>query len=380
MKVIAFHLPQYYPVPENDAWWGPGFTDWVNVARVRPRFRGHHQPQIPADLGFYDLRSEAARIAQADLARRFRVGAFCFYHYWFNGTAMLETPIVEMLRSGRPDFPFCLAWANENWTRSWDGLENEVLLRQDYAAYDPGAHVRWLAPFFRDPRCLRVHGKALFLVYNPSAFPRREETVVRWREEARREGINGLYLVSVLSHRNTLDSEAAQRAGFDASVEFYPDPRLRVRSRWVWPLGGLAGRAWNRGVKWLGLWKRLPFVPSARVLSYENLVEQALARAEPHATTFPCVMPSWDNSARRRTGATVIQNDDPALYGRWLQGALKRVERFGDDEQLVFVNAWNEWAEGCHLEPDRRHGLAFLEETRRVVESDAAANRAESIA
>src|SRR4029077_7166935 len=213
VKLIAFYLPQYHPIPENDDWWGKGFTEWTNVTKARPWFRGHYQPHLPADLGFYDLRLPETREAQANLARQYGIHGFCYYHYWFNGRRLLERPFNEVLASGSPDFPFCLCWANENWTRAWDGLEREVLIQQHYDSNDDLAHIRWLANAFRDPRYIRVHGKPLFLVYRVASLPDPMQTVSIWREEARRLGIGELFLCAVESRVGGSQSVNPSRLG-----------------------------------------------------------------------------------------------------------------------------------------------------------------------
>ncbi len=364
MRAIAFYLPQFHAIPENDEWWGPGFTDWTNVKRATPRLPGHYQPHVPSELGYYDLTSREARSAQAELARTHGIGGFAYYHYWFNGKLLLERPLEEVLSLGEPDFPFCICWANENWTRSWDGEERRVLMRQDYAAYDPFEHIRHLARAFRDRRYIRVKDRPLFLVYNPSDLPDIAGKVIAWRQAAARLGLPGLYLASVLSHRNGLSPAAALAVGFDASVEFFPSRRLALRREAGSLLPWLFGRIWNKATRILGLGGVLPVLPVTNVFSYRRALESVLKSPAPRFKTFPCVVPSWDNSPRRRTGATVLQNLDPALYAEWLRHALGRAEAYEPDERLVFINAWNEWAEGCHLEPDVRSGRGFLEATR----------------
>src|SRR5262245_38427558 len=231
MRLICFYLPQYYPTSENDVWWGPGFTDWRNVARARPRFRGHRQPHVPADLGFYDLRLEETRVAQAELAVQYGIGGFCYYHYWFNGRLLLERPFNDVLDSGRPDLPFCLCWANENWTRRWDGHDQEILIGQHYDDYDPSMHVKWLERAFRDPRYIRIDGKPLFLVYRPDDIPNLADVVRAWRRGAEAAGQRGVYLSWVESSWSSrLSASQMLEMGFDSVVEFQPNP-LAVGAR-----------------------------------------------------------------------------------------------------------------------------------------------------
>ena len=219
-RVIAFYLPQYHPFPENDRWWGAGFTEWRNVVKARPLFRGHYQPHLPADLGFYDLRVPEVRQQQAALAERYGLSGFCYYHYWFNGHRLMQRPVEEMLASGKPDFPFMLCWANENWTRAWDGGEQEVLIRQEYSEEDDRAHIRYLLDeVFRDPRYIRVDGKPVFAVYRSALFPDIRRTIEVWREEAAARGVE-LYLCRVESFNAAGREELA--VGFDAAIEFQP--------------------------------------------------------------------------------------------------------------------------------------------------------------
>ncbi|MHB8079555.1 MAG: glycoside hydrolase family 99-like domain-containing protein, partial [Candidatus Krumholzibacteriia bacterium] len=349
-RVIAFYLPQFHPIPENDAWWGPGFTEWTNVARSRPAFPGHDQPRLPGELGFYDLRLPEVMAAQAALARAHGVDAFCHYHYWFGGRRLLETPVERMLASGRPDLPFCLCWANESWTRAWDGRSDEVLLAQTYGEDDDRAHARDLLRFFRDPRYLRVAGRPVFLVYRPSRLPDAARSAAVWREEAARAGLPGLYLCGVESFLEDRGDPAAW--GFDAAVEFQPD--------------------WAN----LGEPLRNPAFGRHRVHDYADFVARQAAKPAPGWRRHPCVTPRWDNTARRPADSVVLLNAEPRLYGEWLATALAAQSALPPDARLVFVNAWNEWGEGCHLEPDLVAGRAWLEATREAVARAAAAPRA----
>jgi len=362
LRLIAFYLPQYHPIPENDLWWGTGFTEWTNVTKARSLFPGHYQPHVPADLGFCDLRVPEVREAQAALAQEYGISGFCYYHYWFNGKRLLNRPFDEVLRSGKPEFPFCLCWANENWTRRWDGLHQEILICQNHSLEDDREHIRHLFSAFEDKRYIRVHGKPLFLVYRTEILPEPERTADVWRETARAAGLGDLYLVRVESHSKQPDP---RRIGFDAAVEFAPDlnvlrlPKLH-RSQW-----DLQARVENQ-LRKVGVLPQAYF--DHNVYSYDDLVTGMLAKPSEPYTWFRCVTPSWDNSARRAKAALIIHKSRPEAYERWLGEMIQTtVNTFEGDERLLFVNAWNEWAEGNHLEPDQRWGRAYLEATRRAV-------------
>jgi hypothetical protein len=350
-RCVAFYLPQYHPIPENDEWWGRGFTDWTNVVQGRPLFRGHYQPHLPADLGFYDLRLPEIREAQAELAQAHGINAFCYYHYWFEGKRLLHRPLDEVLASGRPDFPFCLCWANENWTRVWDGSADHVLLRQTYSDQDDLDHIRWLLGVFADKRYLRIGGRPVFLVYRPTQLPDAKSTTRIWREEAMRRGVGELYLCAVESPFPPDWQRDPHDMGFDAVVGFAPLsdlPRLKQRS--------LAGRGLRRALQ-----LTRP-QPHNLIYDYRDVVTSSVTSPPPRYKRFPCVNPAWDNSSRRRgRPALMFLNSSPQAYELWVRETLRRFEPFSADENLVFVNAWNEWAEGNHMEPCQRWGRAYLE-------------------
>lgn len=355
VRAIAFYLPQFHPIPENDNWWGKGFTEWTNVAKARPRFSGHYQPHLPADLGFYDLRLPEAREAQARLAREHGIYGFCYYHYWFNGRRILERPVDEIVASGKPDFPFCLCWANENWTRRWDGENEKVLLRQIYSPEDDVAHIRALARYFKDPRYIRVEGKPLLLIYRVANLPDPAGTVRRWRTELERLGFPGVYLCNVES---VSKDRVPRSIGFDAAVEFAPDsstlPPPQRRSRpWCWARKlRLSNRAFAENY----------------IADYAETMRYMLSKSPPiDYLRFHGVTPSWDNSARVKKGAVILNGATPELYGQWLREIVERTRHRAPQQQLIFINAWNEWAEGNHLEPCQRWGRAYLEETARAL-------------
>ncbi|MBE2213778.1 MAG: glycoside hydrolase family 99-like domain-containing protein [Opitutaceae bacterium] len=351
-RLIAFYLPQFHPIPENDLWWGRGFTEWSNLTRSRPLFPGHVQPRLPADLGFYDLRLSEVREAQAELARRAGISAFCYYHYWFGGRRLLERPLDEVVASGCPDFPFCVCWANESWTRRWDGLEREVLMAQEYAGVEPESFIRDLLPALRDPRYVRVNGKALLLVYRPESIPEARRWTDAWREFARANGVGELLLCRV----HSFSQEAPEVLGFDAAVEFPPLGGLLERSLLApTEVTALVGS----GANFQGM-----------LADYPRFARMAAEAPPPPFRRFRGVAPSWDNTPRRRNRALVFTGANPDDYERWLSAALQHTVREQPaGERLVFVNAWNEWAEGCHLEPDVVWGDRYLRATRAAIAS-----------
>lgn len=349
-KLVAFYLPQYHPIPENDSWWGPGFTEWTNVSRARPLFSGHYQPHIPADLGFYDLRLPETRADQAALAARYGIGAFCYYHYWFTGRRVLERPFNEVLASGKPDFPFLLCWANEDWTRAWDGHSRQVLLEQVYSPEDDRAHFEALLPAFTDRRYLKKDGRPIFLVYRARNLPDARATTNRWREMARAHGLPGLYLLRMESFWE--ESGDPEPLGFDAAVEFQPEWRVLADPRWR--------RTIRKGMRRFGLtW---PGSLRHNIHNYADVVRRALEKPRPDYLRYPGVAPSWDNSARRTWDGLILEDCQPKIYEDWLRAVLSR-----EQPEMVFINAWNEWAEGCHLEPCRRWGHAYLEATKQAL-------------
>lgn len=356
LRAVAFYLPQYHPIAENNEWWGKGFTEWTNVTKAAPLFPGHYQPHLPSDLGFYDLRLAEVRAAQAALAREHGIHGFCYYHYWFNGRRILERPFNEILASGQPDFPFCLCWANENWTRRWDGQDREVLLGQNYGEEDDRAHVRSLAATFADKRYIRIGNRPVFLIYKASFMPDAAKTVAMWRKTAREEGIGELYLCNVEAEGKEHGHSA--RWGFDAAVEFAPDWRnMPPRQR-----QGLPWRILRR----LGL--SSPAYGDHSIYEYDEVVAKMLAKPAAPYLRYRCVTPSWDNAARRKNGANILRGATPQKYQQWLSTVVNSFQPPSADENLLFINAWNEWAEGNHLEPCQKWGRAYLESTRQALQ------------
>jgi len=339
-KLIAFYLPQFHRIPENDAWWGEGFTEWTNVRRARPNFQGHYQPHVPGETGYYDLNDERILVGQADLAKAYGISGFCFYYYWFSGRRLLEMPIDRLLTTGQPDFPYCLCWANENWSRNWDGDNREVLVEQRYLPDDPERFIRELLPHFRDRRYLRVHGRPLLMVYRVGRIPNPVATFDTWRDVCRRNGVEPPYIVIASTFGyNTLPHDV----GADAVSDFPPH-----------------GVDFN-----VALARRLQAIRpgfKGHLVSYAQTIANFLGRPEPAGSHFPGIVPSWDNTARRQDDGLCILDANPDAFELWLRELIFRASLKPEvDERIVFINGWNEWAEGCHLEPDQRYGRAWLE-------------------
>ena len=356
-RLIAFYLPQFHPIKENDEWWGKGFTEWTNTARAKPRFPGHYQPHVPADLGFYDLRVPEVRAEQAKLAKAYGIEGFCYYHYWFGqGRRLLERPFNEVLKSGEPDFPFCLCWANDTWSGIWHGSPDRVLIKQEYPGpEDDQAHFDTLLPAFNDPRYMRVEGRPVFVVWLPTGFPDPQAMVTRWREMAARAGLPGLHLVGV--HR--ANWRAPEDLGFDASI-FNGVPKLRPWGTWANPFKKL-------------LYVAFRYFDVPTILSYENEIVTFVPDELPE-TRYPSLVHAWDNTPRSKGRGVVLRGSTPALFRRALQKALRltRGHNRHRDGRLVFLKSWNEWAEGNHLEPDLRDGHAYLQVIREEVEAERA--------
>jgi lipopolysaccharide biosynthesis protein len=331
-RLIAFYLPQFHPIPENDAWWGKGFTEWTNTAKAKPMFEGHYQPHVPADLGFYDLRVPQTRSDQAAMAREYGIEAFCYYHYWFAGRRILQRPFDEVLASGEPDFPFCLCWANATWSGVWYGEPNRVLIEQTYPGEeDHAAHFASLLPAFRDRRYLKVDGKPLFVIFTPAEIPDQPKTFALWRRMAEAAGLPGLYLLGC-AYSNVMNPA---RLGLDGAVATLL-PALRK--------GNAAGRP--------------------TVYGYRDIAPRLLLPPSPGVERYPCVIPNWDNTPRSGSNGLVLHDSTPELFAQHLQAALDQVRDKAPERRLVFVKSWNEWAEGNHLEPDLKFGRRYLEVVR----------------
>lgn len=337
VRLIAYYLPQYHAIEENDAWWGKGFTEWRNVARAFPVFEGHYQPRMPGELGYYDLRIPEIMERQVELAKLYGISAFCFHFYWFGGRRLLEGPLDHYLGTTSLDLPFCLCWANETWSRRWSGREQDVLMAQRHSAEDDIAVIRGLDKYFRDERYLKIDGKPVFTIYRASLFPDLKATITRWRGEMERMGYPGIYLIAT----NAFDFVGHEQYGFDALSEFPPH---QVRTPNIEK--SLAVSHFRDG---------------GRIRNYADVVAVEKAKPTGQGVVHPGVMPSWDNSARQPHSAQIYHGSTPELFEEWLTHAMQRAAKNPPDQRLVFINAWNEWGEGAYLEPDLRYGYAYLD-------------------
>jgi lipopolysaccharide biosynthesis protein len=356
LRPIAFVLPQFHPIPENDAWWGKGFTEWTNVTKAKPLFEGHYQPHLPTDLGFYDLRLPEARVAQAELAKAYGIHGFCYYHYWFNGKRLLNQPIDGMLKQKELDMPFMLCWANENWTRRWDGMESDILMQQNYSFEDDKEHMRWLCKdVFSDKRYIRVDDKPVFVVYRHNLFPDIKKTAKIWRDIAVKEfGYKDLYLFITESFGNKIDPN---KIGFDATIEFSPldviKNKIEIKHK----------------DSLFNMFKNKKKALKIDFRDFQLGVKDCMYRQLPDYKLYRGVTPSWDNTARKKENWIVAKGSSPELYYKWLKHVVTHFKPYSKEENFIFINAMNEWAEGNHLEPCIKYGTAYLEATKKALEN-----------
>ncbi len=355
VRVIALYLPQYHPIPENDLWWGKGFTEWTNVGKAKPLFRGHDQPKVPADLGYYDLRLPEARIAQARLAKQYGIEGFCYWHYWFgNGKQLLQRPFEEVLKTGEPDFPFCLAWANHSWKDKQfnKGGTNRTLIEQLYPGEDDYIkHFNYLLPAFKDHRYIRVDNKPVFMVYSPSELPSAKHFIELWQKLAKDNGLKGIHFVAHTYHVGEIEKQ--KNLGFDGvnivrlfdvfKKDYSLSKRIYMKTMRI---------LFNRG----------------RILDYGKAAECFSGEEDYQDFCYPTIIPNWDHSPRSGRSGHILIHSSAEKFRKHVAKTFDTIKGKPQDKQIVFLKSWNEWAEGNYIEPDLTHGLAYLEALKETIE------------
>lgn len=359
-KLVTFYLPQFYPIPENDRTWGKGFTEWRNVASASPRFIGHQQPILPADLGFYDLRVDDTIKQQIELAKQYGIYGFCFYYYWFSGKKLLETPLASFMKHSEWNFNFMICWANENWTKRWDGLDKDVIIAQQYLDSDALTFIKDVEDILLDPRYIRIGGKPALAVYRVADLNDPKNYVKTWREYFKKKHNLELHLISILS----FDNEDPAKDGFDAAIEFVPQG-VQFRAR------NFPG---NTPPSLDVTHKLLDINYEGKVFDYRAIVRNPEFHKPYDFLPYGCVMPSWDKDARKKgKDSATFHNSSPDLYAHWLDIAMSKTRQ--PNQEFLFINAWNEWAEGTVMEPSLHYGHAHLLRTAEVLARHSATAR-----
>lgn len=356
MKIIAYYLPQFHPFKQNDEWWGKGFTEWTNVAQARPLFKGHYQPRIPADLGFYDLRMPEVREAQAKMASEAGIEGFMYWHYWFgDGKMLLEKPLEWVLESGKPDFPFCFGWANHSWsTKTWKkgGVTQapKMIAEMKYLGEkDNRLHFDYCLKFFKDPRYIRVDNKPLFVIYSPYTFVGIEELIEQWNRWAKEEGLDGIYFVGNSLERK-ISIDGLLKMGFDAvsnNMRFFAEAKSKVVK------SEFAQKVRRKLSEKFGL--------PTMVFDYWKVVKNMECDDNKRENCFPVITPGYDRTARAGKAAKIYKNATPEKFKQHVHDMLEAVKDKSSEHKIIFLDSWNEWGEGNYMEPDLKYGHAFLE-------------------
>ena len=345
-RVIAFYLPQFHPIPENDQWWGKGFTEWTNVTKAQPLFEGHVQPKLPADLGFYDLRIPEVREAQAKMAQEYGVEGFCYWHYWLgDGKRLLEKPFNEVLESGKPDFPFCLGWANHDWKgKGFMGEEDRSLADQTYPSKeDAFEHFQFLLKAFKDHRYIQFEGKPILVIYRPQEIPDAKEYLDYWRSLAVENGLEGIYILGDTPSKNW------KELGIDGTL--YSGQRH------------LNDKVWEK----LGWKDKLKGTKQLKKVKYKDVLKYLLKPGGYSEGEYPVIIPNWDTTPRIKEEAIIFYENNPDVFQEHVRQIFDSVKDRPEEQNIVFLRAWNEWAEGNYLEPDMEFGMAMLEKLREEV-------------
>lgn len=343
IKVIAHYFPQFHVIPENEQWWGKGFTDWTNVKKATPLFTDHYQPHVPDDyFGYYNLLDIDIQKKQIELAKQYGIYGFCFYAYWFNGKRLLEKPLDNYLENKHLDLPFCICWANENWSRRWDGRDQDLLIEQKYSEKDDIDFIEHMSKYLKDPRYIRINKKPLVMVYRPNILPNIKKTVDRWRNWCVNNDIGDIYL----SYTQSFTDDHPGEYGFDAASEFPPN-------------NGSIGANIEQCLKYIDKHNEAVEV---NIVDWNKFLDRTHNYEQKNYTLFRCIMPSWDNAARKKSCAYTLVGSEPTNFQIMAENAFEyTLNHYQGDERIVFVNAWNEWGEGCHLEPDQKYGYSWLQ-------------------
>lgn len=371
-RIIAYYLPQFHPIPENDEAWGPGFTEWTNVAQAKPLFRGHYQPRIPADLGFYDLRLPETREQQARMAREAGIEGFCYYHYWMgNGKQLLQRPFNEVLASGKPDYPFCLAWANHEWTtKTWkNGGQTRMIAPMVYGGEDDyRAHFNYLLPAFKDKRYITVDDKPIFSIYDPYHFTDITHFIELWQKWAKENGLPGIHFTAMISNTTTIKRQedgSIKRImpNLESSEELYHDI-LSLGFDSITSFGKSRGEMKSEG-KYMRIAKKqihkwMPFLPALR-FDYPKVVRHFFSPEDKWDNVFPTIMPQWDRTPRAGRGEGIYVNATPDNFKKHIEDAIRIVSGKKEQHRIIFLKSWNEWGEGNYIEPDQKYGHGFLQ-------------------
>ena len=379
-RVIALYLPQFHPIPENNRWWGPGFTEWTNVAKAKPLFKGHVQPKIPADLGFYDLRLPEVRQQQADLAHEAGIEGFCYYHYWFGGKQLLERPFNEVLASGKPDFPFCLCWANHSWSnKTWNRKSNmqsnSMLIEQTYPGYDDDYnHFMNVLPAFRDKRYITIDGKPVFFLYNPWEHTRVKEWIVTWRKLAQENGLPGLHFVSMCDATLTFKlnpdgTKSRVLPNVESSQDLFQTV-LDMGFDAVNCIGMRRGEMLSEG-RMLNLCKtilRKAGLPIGQFFDYSRTVKGFCPPETKWENVYPTIVPQWDRSPRAATLDGIYVHATPKVFEEHINDALTYIEKKAPEHRIMVLKSWNEWGEGNYVEPDLEFGHGWLEAIKNTIQ------------
>lgn len=377
-RVIAYYLPQFHPIPENDKYWGKGFTEWTNVAKAKPLFKGHYQPRIPADLGFYDLRLPEVREQQAQMAREAGIEGFCYWHYWFgNGKRLLQRPFNEVLQSGKPDFPFCLAWANHSWkTSTWEnGGKDRMIVEQRYLGEeDYTMHFQEVLPAFRDKRYITIEGKPLFTIFDPYNFRDVSNFIKTWQRLAKENGLKDIYFIAMCNSTSTLqrNADGALRRvtpNLQSSEKVYND-LLNLGFDGINSFGKSRAEMLCMG-KYARIAKKLlhqylPFLPT-HCINYEKIMQHFFAPEDSWQNVYPSIFPQWDRTPRAGNSEGVYVNATPTTFKKHIQDALNVIKNKDMEHRILFLRAWNEWGEGNYVEPDLKYGHGFLDAIKETI-------------